>query len=138
MPLQSRRLTFHPFLLPWLCIVAWLSGQWIWHFWPNPEVTSAELPLRVLDAGRLAAASLFQGSGKSDDNAVGSSRLIGINTDSRTGFALIADESGVSRAYQLGAALPDGSQLIRLEPDNVLLQRQGVQQRLRMHKVLQP
>lgn len=59
----------------------------------------------------------------------GELRLVGVNTDSRSGFALV-DINGKAQAYQRGERLPDGRIITDIAADHLVLERDGKQESL--------
>jgi general secretion pathway protein C len=52
--------------------------------------------------------------------------------DPLAGMAVIADESGVERAYRSGESVPGGATLQEIYPDRVILQHEGVSETLNL------
>lgn len=111
-------------LLFWVCVFAWWAGRWFWIWWPAPSAgVFAGAPVAVADAGPLMSARVF-GHGLRASPAGGPLRLVGVNTDSRHGFALV-ELNGKAQFFVRGDTLPDGRRIADIAADRLLLERGG-------------
>jgi general secretion pathway protein C len=128
-------------------LLAWLAIRLVWLIIVGPQVEPAPVPPipRITQTATTSGDfrwDLFGPSQRSPmpiPTAVASAarsslRLLGVMSGGSQSFAIIADSQGRESVYRLGDELPDGATLESVEPQRVIIARDGRSEALELDR----